>query len=76
MDLDELRTVAAVRRMLRSGEAREMRIAAQVSVSELAQVVGVSEGTLWRWENGTRVPRPAQAVALAVALEALSRTRP
>jgi len=65
---EEVDEVVAVRALLRSGEARRLREAAQLSRAELAARVGVHEVTLAKWECGSRVPRPASALALGGAL--------
>jgi len=69
----ELQRMAEVRRRLKDGEAREVRRAAGVSLSEMACAVGVSPTAIWRYENGSRVPRTAAALAYARALERLEQ---
>jgi len=69
----ELRQIAAVRDKFASGRAREIRLAARVSLREEARAAGVSEAALWRYENAERVPRAAQALALARVLARLEQ---
>ncbi len=55
------------------GTARLIRVEAGLSLSELAQAVGVDRGTIWRWESGRRRPRGPAAERYLAALEELSR---
>ena len=73
MNTKQLMQIAAVRRRLKSGEARELRIVAQVSLSEVARAAHISTTSAWRYENGERTPRAAQALAYARVLEHLER---
>lgn len=49
---DELLLVAKWRRKAASGFAREVRIAARVTASEIARQVGVSHTAVHYWERG------------------------
>jgi len=69
----QLMKIAEVRRRLKSGEARELRIAARMTLSEAARAAGVSTASAWRYENSERTPRPAQALAWSRLLERLER---
>ena len=53
------------RRLLRSGEAREIRHAAGLSLHEVARVCGVTPGAVSRWEQGERRPTGDAAVQFA-----------
>jgi transcriptional regulator with XRE-family HTH domain len=57
------------RRLLRSGEAREIRQAAGLSLHEVACVCGVTPGAVSRWEQGERRPTGGAAVSFAKLLE-------
>lgn len=57
--------------MARSGLARELRIGAGLSLSELASVVGVTAGSIWLYENARTLPRGDHAVKYAEVLERL-----
>lgn len=50
--------VAAVRRMLKAGEAQAIREFAGITRPELASALGVHPSDIYRWETGRRVPRP------------------
>jgi DNA-binding transcriptional regulator YiaG len=63
--------LASVRSALRSGEAERLRVAAQLSISEVAQACGVDQSTVWRWERGVRKPRGDAALAYGELLESL-----
>ena len=56
------------RRLLRSGEAREIRQAAGLSLHEVARVCGVTPGAASRWERGERRPTGDAAVSFAALL--------
>jgi Predicted transcriptional regulator len=63
--------VAEARRLLASGEAKQIRLSRRVEISTIARDLGVSEATVWRWENGQRVPRGPVAARYAQILERL-----
>ena len=63
MDLDDLQELSALRALLRSGAARSIRTAADLSLGEVAQVLGTSKTSILRWERGERVPRGDLALA-------------
>lgn len=69
MDIIAIRRVSAVRRMLASGQAREQRKAMHLSVSEIARVIGMDRGTVYRWEAGATQPSPEAALKLAAVLD-------
>jgi len=48
--------LARARDLARSGLARDVRLAAHVSLAELAAPVGVNISTLSRWERGLAQP--------------------
>ncbi len=76
MSVSDLSLVIAVRRLYGSGNGRLARQALGVSLSELSRAAGgVSVATIWRYENGTRVPATSQALALARAFESLTPER-
>lgn len=52
-----------LRRLTGSGEARKIREAAGLSQADIARSVDADPSTIARWENGTRVPRGAAAIA-------------
>jgi DNA-binding transcriptional regulator YiaG len=45
------------RRLAGSGAAKSIRVAAGVSLPEVAHELEVAISTVWRWENGQRVPK-------------------
>jgi DNA-binding transcriptional regulator YiaG len=63
--------LAAVRRMIRSGEARAIREQARISQAELARSIGASQGAVSHWENGVRMPHGHLALRLLATLVAL-----
>ncbi|MGH9090201.1 MAG: helix-turn-helix transcriptional regulator [Acidimicrobiales bacterium] len=65
LDALQIGEVSLVRGLLRSGEARQIRLAAGVSPAEVAKAAGVDPATIWRWEHGHRAPRTDAALRLA-----------
>ena len=72
LDLGE---VARTRSLARSGAARSIRIAAGISLAEVASQLGVSPSTVHRWETGVRRPRAAAAVEYGRLLQSLIGNR-
>lgn len=60
-----------LRAAISRGETRQLREAARLSISELAAACGVDQSTLWRWEQGKRLPRGEHAVRYADLLDSL-----
>ncbi|MCW1430684.1 helix-turn-helix domain-containing protein [Novosphingobium sp. JCM 18896] len=52
-----------------ASQLRSLREARGLSVRALADSVGVSKVTIWKWERGDNEPRARMATALARALE-------
>lgn len=67
----DLLRLADVREAAESGEARRLRLAASLSLAEVARALGVSVPTVSRWETGERRPRGKAAIRYARLLEAL-----
>ena len=63
--------LARVRAHTRSGRARQIRLDSHVTQAEMAATVGVSESTIGRWEDATRVPHGDPALRYLDTLEAL-----
>ena len=63
--------ISEARELVRSGEARELRLAARLSLAELAEDVGVHPTTIWGYEAGRRTPTGAAAVRYARLLRKL-----
>lgn len=49
---------------------------AGLSLREVADAVGISPSTLWRWEERERAPRGAAAVAWVRLLDELASAQP
>lgn len=64
----DIADLASARFLTTSGEGRRIRMAARVTVRELAEHVGVTKATIRRWESGEMVPRGQHAVAYLAAL--------
>ena len=61
------------RRLLRSGEARRIRLDAGLSQPEIARTIGVTAGAISRWETCSRRPIGAAALAYAELLTSLRK---
>lgn len=68
---DRLVALARVRDLVTSGAARSVRVAAGLSTREVADAIGVTTVTVWRWEAGQRVPRGDAALAYLDLLDRL-----
>ncbi|MDQ6876273.1 MAG: helix-turn-helix domain-containing protein [Candidatus Dormibacteraeota bacterium] len=62
MTSEELVELRDVRAFVRTGRARQTRLRAGLSLSEVAQSVGVSVAAVYRWETSDRTPRGEAAV--------------
>ncbi|MCH7670473.1 MAG: helix-turn-helix transcriptional regulator [Acidobacteria bacterium] len=71
----DLAAVARCRALARSGAARSIRIAAGVSLAEVARQLQVSPSTIHRWETGLRSPRAAAAERYGRLLRQLIEAR-
>lgn len=67
-----LEKLARVRRLAACGEARKRRQAADLSLSEIAKEVGVTHGTVWKWETGKLRPNGPAALKYLSLLEKLA----
>lgn len=76
MNTETLPELVRVRELVRSGAARSIRVAAGLSLGEVAESVGVAPATVWRWEHGDRVPRGDAALRYGELLQALMRRGP
>jgi DNA-binding transcriptional regulator YiaG len=65
MTAKDILLLAAARQHAATGTGRAIRKSAGLSMAEVAQAVGVSEPTVWRWEGGQHRPRGAAAVRWA-----------
>ncbi|MBM0238433.1 helix-turn-helix transcriptional regulator [Micromonospora sp. ATA32] len=69
MTPEQVRRARAMRRLAAQGKARELRRAHDLSLRELAVIIGTTASTLSRWETGLAKPRVTSAVRWADALE-------
>lgn len=67
--------LAHVRALADSGAARGIRVAARLSLTEMATQVGVSVSTIYRWEQGQRRPRGRPAIRYGALLDELMEQR-
>jgi transcriptional regulator with XRE-family HTH domain len=60
-----------VRLLAASGEARRRRTNAGLSLAEIAADVGVTAGTIWKWETAFQRPRGVPAIRFLAVLDKL-----
>jgi DNA-binding transcriptional regulator YiaG len=60
-----------VRDLCQTGRAKAIRLAAQVSLDEMATDVGVTPGAVHRWESGSRRPHGEAALRYLEVLRRL-----
>ena len=65
--------LARVRAMVRSGEARELRLRNGLSLATVAREIGVHPTAVFRWEQGACLPRGPHALRYARLLDNLKR---
>jgi DNA-binding transcriptional regulator YiaG len=73
MTAEQLLEIRRVREQARTGEARELRLAAELSLAEVAGAVGTSAATISRWERGARRPHGGAALRYGRLLEVLGK---
>jgi DNA-binding transcriptional regulator YiaG len=69
----DLTAVAEARRLASTGEAKRVRQAARLKLTEVAASLDKAPATLSRWENGVRVPNAEDAVRWLKLLTALQK---
>jgi transcriptional regulator with XRE-family HTH domain len=70
---EQVLDLARVRRLASSGEARRVRLAAGLSLYDLAGAVGVAAATVHRWERGESRPSGEAALRYGALLGAVAR---
>ena len=70
-DVDKLAALAEVRALIESGRARELRLQARLSLSEVADAADVGVSTVARWEAADRRPRGEPALRYLAVLQRL-----
>lgn len=73
MSATALVNLIQIRDLAQSGATRQLRLALGLSLPELAQQVGVSPSTVYRWEVGERTPHGAAALRYRATLKRLVR---
>jgi transcriptional regulator with XRE-family HTH domain len=68
---DRISDLARIRRMQQTGEAKQLREQAGISLRTMARAVGVRASTLIRWEAGQVRPREPTALAWLGVLDQL-----
>lgn len=74
MTEDEALRLSELRRLTECGRARELRIAARLSLTEVGQACGVPYVSVSRWERNLRRPRGPGALRYAAFLAVLDRS--
>lgn len=75
MNVRTLPDVLWVRQSLTDGTARALRKSAGLSEANIADMVGVHEATISRWERGQRKPSAAASERLARVLRLIEQGR-
>lgn len=70
--LDPVAELAIIRSRAASGEARQLRLRARLSLSEVADHCGAVTTTVSRWESGERRPRGEAGLKYARLIAQLS----
>lgn len=71
--INDIGRLALARRICTSGEARKRRLAAQLSLREVADACGVDPAAIQKWETGQRLPRRDAALRYLAVIEMISR---
>jgi DNA-binding transcriptional regulator YiaG len=71
MDTETIIQLAKVRALTESGEARNIRQNARLSLPDIASAVGSHPSTVYRWENGERRPHGDAAIRYGNLLDEL-----
>ena len=74
MDAEQALLLSRTREKAKSGAARKLRRTKDLSLPEVAEVVGVSSPTISRWESGTCSPKGEAALRYGRFLELLERS--
>lgn len=70
----DISAVARGRALAHSGAGRSIRLAARISLGELARAIGASQPAISRWERGVCLPSPEYAARYAAELDELLRS--
>jgi DNA-binding transcriptional regulator YiaG len=73
VEAEDLPQLSRVRALSRSGAAKSIRLAAGLSLGEVARAIDVTPATVLRWERGERVPTGKRALHYLTVLESLMR---
>ena len=73
MTPNDLHELSFVRGLCSSGEARTIRVTADVGLTEISDAIGVRSQTVWRWENQRRTPTGPPALRYAALMRVLAK---
>lgn len=62
MPTTDVPAVRIVRAMCQNGAARDLRVRAGLTLADVAERVGVTRTSVWRWEHAERLPSGQHAV--------------
>lgn len=71
MNAPQTYRLVRVRELVTTGKARDLRLAAHLSLSEASAIVLVAPTTIFRWERGERMPRGKAALRYLQFLDRL-----
>ena len=70
-EIEDLVQLAKVRSLTSTGAARSIRLAAGLSLAEVAMACGTGAPTIWRWEHGVHAPSGSKGLRYAAVLNEL-----
>jgi DNA-binding transcriptional regulator YiaG len=71
MQRSEVERLVLARQLAASGEARRIRLAAGLSLNDIATQAEVTAAAVWKWETGARRPSGVGALKYLRTLERL-----
>lgn len=71
MDTETVVKLSKVRALTESGAARSIRVAARLSLPDVAAAIDSHPTTIWRWEAGHRQPHGEVAIRYGDFLQSL-----
>jgi DNA-binding transcriptional regulator YiaG len=70
---EQVLDLVRVRTLAKSGHGRDIRLAAGLSLADIADAIGVSSATVHRWERGVRKPYGLAAHRYGALMDSLER---
>lgn len=74
--MSDLLALKRVRALVKSGNARALRVSAGLGLTEMARAAGVAPRSLYRWEHGKQTPSGPAALRYGRVLQRLMQESP